>query len=240
MLNQEDQTLFLEISRYLWGLPTLENIPETLDYSSILEDMKRLVSSVMSASGLFDHGSEHSSSFYRLQSLRQRCIPEMRHTHAHEGEFGSAESRPPPAPDIQETPHINVPQPPDPEGGHLSTFDEIVYLFAGAIFGAILLFLYRKYSGMLPASVHANMTTVFRYGDSSLQPPFLVSNHGQPLIPDQIMGRNCIILALYLGTTSHVDPGTMPHRITPERAEEHLAAFESHTEDNSITINTPG
>lgn len=193
----------------------------------------------MSASGLFDHDSEHSSSSYRLQSLRQQYIPEMRHIDAYEGEIGSAERRPPPAPNLQETPHINVPKPPDPEGGQLNAFDEIVYLFAGAIFGAILLFLYRKYFSMPPAFVHADMITVFRYGDSTLQPPFLVSTHERPLVPDQILGRNCVILALYLGNTSHVDPGMMPTRVTPERDEEHLTAFESYTEDNSITINPP-
>lgn len=215
-------------------------IPPTLDSSSILEDLKRLVGSVMRASGLFDHDPGHSSSFHRLQSQRKRCIPEIRNTHAEEGEFFSAERRPPPAPDIQETPHINVPKPPDPEGAQLSTFDEIVYLFAGAIFGAILLFLYRKCSSMPPGFVHADMTTVFRHNYSTLQPPFLVSDHEQPLVADQIMGRNCVILALYIGATSSVDLGEMPYRTTVERAEEHLAAFESHTEDNSMTVNSPG
>lgn len=210
-----------------------------LDYSSVLGDLKRLVSSVMRASGLFDHGSEHSSGFYRLQSLRQRCIPEIHDTHAHEGEICSAERRPPPAPDIQETPRIKVPKPPDPEEGQLSPFDEIVYLFAGAIFGAILLFLYRKCSSTRPGFVHADMTTVFRHNYSTLQPPFLVSDHEQPLVPDQIMGRNCVILALYIGATSRVDLGEIPYRNTLGRAEEHLAAFESHTEDSSITTNSP-
>lgn len=215
-------------------------IPPTLDFSRILEDLKRLVSSVMRASGLFNHDSEHSSSFYRLQSLRQRCIPEMRHTHAYEGEFCSGERRPPPAPDLQETPHINVHKPPDPKGGQSSTFDEIVYLFAGAIFGAILLFLYRKYSSMPPAFVHANMTTVLRYGYSTMHPPFVASVDEKSLFPDQMIDRNCVILALYIGTISHVALGKMLYRITLRRAEEHLAAFESHTEGNSTTINSPG
>lgn len=95
-------------------------------------------------------------------------------------------------------------------------------------------------SSIPPASVHADMTTVFRYSYSTLQPLFLALGFEQPLVPDQIMHRNCMILALYIGATSRVDLGEVPYRNTLGRAQKHIAAFVSRTKSNSITINSPG
>lgn len=149
LLNEEDQLLFLEIAQHLWGLPRVDITSVlTYDTSSIWEDLKRLVNSLMRASGLFDHELEQYSSRDRLQPLRQRYLPGMSPSHTHEGDPPLAEWRPPPAPNLQETPHTNIPEPPDPEGEHVSILEDITYLVVGAIFGAILLFLCRKYSGM--------------------------------------------------------------------------------------------
>lgn len=154
LLNEEDQLLFLEIAQHLWCLPPHVKIAPTPDTFNILEDLKRLVNSLMRASGLFDHDFEDLCNRDRLQPLRQRYLPGMSPSHTYEGDPPLAEWRPPPAPDIQETLHTNnIPEPPDPEGGHSSISRDITYLMTGAIFGAILLFLYRKYSGMPPASV---------------------------------------------------------------------------------------
>lgn len=153
LLNEEDQFLFLEIAEHLWCLPPRVEIDPTPDTFSIWENLKRLVNSLMRASGLFDHDFEHSSNQDRLQPLRQRHLPGMSPSHTHEGGPPLAKGRPLPAPDLQETPHTNIPEPPDPEGGHSSILRDITYLMTGAVFGAILLFLCRKYSGMPPASV---------------------------------------------------------------------------------------
>lgn len=153
LLNEEDQLLFLEIAEHLWCLPPRVEIAPTPNTSSIWEDLKRLVDTLMRASGLFDHDFEHSSSRDRLQFLRERHLSGMSPSHTYEGGPPLAEWRPPPAPDLQETPHTHIPEPPDPEAGSSSVLRDITYLMTGAIFGAILLFLCRKYSGMPSASL---------------------------------------------------------------------------------------
>lgn len=153
LLNQEDQCLFLEIAEHLWCLPPHVEISPTPDTFSILEDLKRLVNSLMRSSGLVDDEFEHSSSWYRLQPLRQRCLSGMSPGHTYEGDPPSAEQRPLPAPDLQETPNTDISEPPDREGETASILRDITYLMTGAIFGVILLFLCRRYSGMPPASV---------------------------------------------------------------------------------------
>lgn len=153
LLNQEDQCLFLEVAEHLWGLPPRVEIDPTRDTFSILEDLKQLVNNLMRASGLFDHDSESSSNCYRLHSLRQRHLSGMSRSHTYDGDPLQAERCALPVPDLQETPQANIPEPPDPEGGHSSILRDIAYLMTGAIFGVILLFLCRGYSEMPPASV---------------------------------------------------------------------------------------
>lgn len=256
LLNEEDQLLFLEIAEHLWCLPPHVKIAPTPDTSSILENFKRLVNSLMRASRLFDHGFKHSSSRDRLQPLRQRHLAGISPGHTYEGDPLLAEWRPPPAPDLQETPHTNIPGPPDPEGGNSSILREITYLMTGAIFGAILLFLCRKYSGMPSASLWANMAAVHRHDYSTLSLPIPASYHRHGSDLDRIVNRNCVILALYIGPTFCDGPGSwertnhlpVPDSLSPDkqgsvpqgRAEEHLAPFESRSEDAYTTINSPG
>lgn len=100
------------------------------------------------------------------------------------------------------------------------------------------------------------MAAVHRYGYSTLSLPILASYDRQGSDLDRIMNRNCVILALYIGHTFCVGPGSwkrtddlpVPTSLSPDepesvprvRAEEHLAAFESRSEGAYTTINPPG
>lgn len=101
------------------------------------------------------------------------------------------------------------------------------------------------------------MAAVYRYGFSTLSLPILASYDRQGSDLDRIMNRNCVILALYIGHTFCVGPGSwkrtghlpVPTALSPDknrenfprgRAEEHLAAFESRSEDAYTTIKSPG
>lgn len=100
------------------------------------------------------------------------------------------------------------------------------------------------------------MTVVLRYGYLTFPLPILASHNGQGSDLDQIMNRNCLILALYIGATfsgglescrrtDHLPVPTSlspdkPESVPRERAEERLAAFESRSEGTYTTINPSG
>lgn len=94
------------------------------------------------------------------------------------------------------------------------------------------------------------MAAVHRYGYSTLSLPILASYDRQGSDLDRVMNRNCVILALYIEPTFCVGPGswemtdhlpvsTSLSIVPRERAEEHLAAFESRSEGAHTTINPP-
>lgn len=101
------------------------------------------------------------------------------------------------------------------------------------------------------------MAAVYRYGFSTLSLPILASDDRQGSDLDRIMNRNCVILTRYIGLTCCVGLGSwkrtdhlpVPTSLSPDkkrenfprgRAEEHLAAFESRSEDAYTTSNPPG
>lgn len=100
------------------------------------------------------------------------------------------------------------------------------------------------------------MAAVYRYGYSTPSLPILASYDRQGSDLDRIMNRNCAILALYIGPTFYVGPGSWkridhlpvstslppdePENVPRGKAEEHLAAFESRSEGAYTTVNPPG
>lgn len=97
------------------------------------------------------------------------------------------------------------------------------------------------------------MISVPRYGYSTLCLPILASYDGEGSNLHEMMDRNRVILALYIGAMFCVDLGSwkridhlpVPTSLSPDkpnsvpwgRAEENLAAFESRSEGAYTTIN---
>lgn len=156
LLSPHDRCLFAEIASHLWGIPipTImmdQGETKTFNRKKALTFLQFVVKKLVSTSGLFDHGCGSSSNgSYRLQSLRQRHFSQVNHWTAHESRLSLAEwhplleSRGPG--DLRQ----DVPGPLDPEENHLSVLARITTLMAGAIFGAILLYLCCKDSSRTP------------------------------------------------------------------------------------------
>ncbi|KAK4060616.1 hypothetical protein Trihar35433_10024 [Trichoderma harzianum] len=187
LLSSDDQRLFFEIASYLWGIPASTVPYEMADsLTTHLMSLQDIVKYLVRTSGLFDYGSENS---YRLQTLRQQYPFGTSPTRTCERRLTLAEWHPLPKQEVQESPPTNVPKPPDPEEQEFSILARITVLMAGAIFGAILLYL-----------------CLSRYGFSTLCLPILASDAGQSwAASDKIITRNSAILARYVGLTSPVD-----------------------------------
>ncbi|UKZ79048.1 hypothetical protein TrVFT333_006799, partial [Trichoderma virens FT-333] len=239
LLSPDDQRLFFEIASYLWGIPAATTAHEMADsLTRPLMFLQNLVIYVVKTHGLFDHGPGNSCGSYRLQALRQQYPFAMRHTHTCERRLTLAEWDPLPKQAAQESPHTNVLKPPDPEGEEFSILARITVLMAGAIFGAILLYL-----------------CLSRYGFSTFRLPILTSDAGQGWASDQIITRNNVLLALYIGLTSPVDlesrkstddllPKSSPlsHELPDsrptERVRDHMAAIQPSYEGDYSMIDS--
>lgn len=110
--------------------------------------LQGLVNNLVSTSGLFDHGSESPCESYRLQTLRQEYVSGREYRDSGGKRLSLAEWCPLPTPEVQISLPSDEPKPPDPEKG-LIILARITVLMAGAIFGAILLYLCRRYSALL-------------------------------------------------------------------------------------------
>lgn len=120
---------------------------KTFNRKNALVFLQSLVKELVSTSGLFDRSSGSSSSgSYRLQSLRQRHFSLMNPRKAPESLLSLAEWHPFPEPKVPRALHKDVPRPPDPDENHFSVLARITTLMAGAIFGAILIYLCCKTS----------------------------------------------------------------------------------------------
>ncbi|KAL7929514.1 hypothetical protein V8C35DRAFT_315454 [Trichoderma chlorosporum] len=232
LLSPDDQGLFLEIASYLWGIPASTIAPEKADSSPgplmLLQD---LVSHLVRTYGLFQGGSGNSGGSYRLQSLRKQMHPSARRrTYTCEKRPTLAEWHPLPTQAAQESPYVIAHKPPDPEDEEFSILARITVLMAGAIFGAVLLYL-----------------CLSRHGFSTLRLPIPTSDAGQSWASDPIITRNNFILAMYIGLTSHIDFKSwestdhllsLPLLDSPptERVREPMAALKSSYEGDSPMI----
>ncbi|KAL7784712.1 hypothetical protein V8C43DRAFT_292004 [Trichoderma afarasin] len=187
LLSPDDQPLFFEIASYLWGIPASTVGQDMTDsFTRSLMSLQYIVKHLVRTSGLSDYGPGNS---YRLQTLRQQYLFDMHPTLTCEGRLTLAEWDPLAKQAVQGNTSTNAPKPPDPEAEESSILARITVLMAGAIFGAILLYL-----------------CLSRYGFSTLCLPILASDGDQSwAASDQIITRNSAILARYVGLTSPVD-----------------------------------
>lgn len=168
-----------------------------------LMSLQNMVYHLVRTSGLFNHESGNS---HRLQTLRQQYHFETSSTHKCGRRCTLTEWDPVPKQAVQESPPTNALKPPDPEWEEFSILARITVLMAGAIFGAILLYLCRRYPGISTTSVQSNKMAVSRYGYSTLCLPIVTWDDGQSwAASDQILARNRAILAKYIGLASSVD-----------------------------------
>ncbi|KAL7909800.1 ankyrin repeat-containing domain protein [Trichoderma velutinum] len=185
LVSPDDQPLFFEIASYLWGKPASKIAHEMTDnFTRPLMFLQDVVNHLVRTSGLFDHGSGNS---YRLQTLQQQHLFGMRPILTYKRRLTLAEWHPLLKQAVQERPPTNTPKPPDPGWEELTILARITVLMAGAIFGAILLYL-----------------CLSRYGFSTPCLPILASDAGQDWASDQIITRNSVILCMYIGFTSPV------------------------------------
>lgn len=146
LLNSEDRSLFSEISSHLWGesatFMNQENFGH-FDEKEALRKLQELVERLVGATRLFDHGSANTSGTYRLYSLRQQHSSSVDDDYVFVKRRSLAEWDPLP-PEVRKGLHNDDPKPPDLEEKHqhFSILARITTLMAGAIFGAILLYLY--------------------------------------------------------------------------------------------------
>lgn len=212
LLNPEDQNLFSEIASCLWGVPALFihlEGTDDFDRTRTLVLLQHLVEKLVSVSGLFDRGSEGAFGSYRLHMLRQRHASSIVNgDHACEQRRSLDKWRPVSTPEVQGTLESDEPKPPDPEERHFSILARITVIMAGAIFGAIFLYLCCRYSSSPTNSARTNRVAVFRHGSEALCQPVLVPGASQDLASDQIITRNSAILAMYIGYTSFFDSGS--------------------------------
>ncbi|KAL6902628.1 ankyrin repeat-containing domain protein [Trichoderma evansii] len=240
LLRPDDQRLFFEIASHLWGIPASTTTQkEASNFARPLMVLQYLVSHLVRTSGLFDHGFGNPRGSYRLQTLRQQNLSVLRYNRSCERRLPLTEWHPLPTQGPQESLQTNNPSPPDPEEKQFSILARITMLMAGAIFSAILLYL-----------------CLSRYGFSTLRLPILISNAGQGWASDQIIRRNYIILATYIGFTSLVDFGSekstdlvlpklsplsliLPDSPSAEGVQEHIAAVQSPYYGDYAMNNTP-
>ncbi|OPB39560.1 hypothetical protein A0O28_0052660 [Trichoderma guizhouense] len=226
LLSQDDQHLFFEIASYLWGNPASTVAYEMEDsLTRPLMSLQDIVNQLVRTSGLFDHGSGIS---YRLQTLRQQYLFGMPPTLTCERRPTLAEWDPLAKQTKQGNPSTNAPKPPDPEEEKFSILARMAVLMAGAIFGVILLYL-----------------CLFRYGFSTLRMPILTSDAGQGWTLDQIITRNNVILAMYVGFMSPVDfesckstDHLVPDSPPTKRAQEHMATVQASYEGDYPMIDS--
>lgn len=210
LLRSDDQRLFKEIASLLWGTPSSGNAQEdskTFKLDETLNFLQELVSNLVETSGLFDRGSGGSCGSYRLQSLRHKYLSVRHHHDTREERLSLAEWCPLPPLEAERSLHSDAPKPPDPRR-KLSVLDRITVLMAGAIFGAIFLYLCRRFSTRYTSiAAQTNTVAVSQCGFSI--PSQLVSSpeNDQRWASTHIVARNCIVLALYIGVPSRVDFG---------------------------------
>lgn len=147
LLSLDEQPLFFEIASHLWGVPLGLGGQEqgaTFDRDEALNVLQALVNNLISTSGLFKDWSGNFDGSFRLQSLRQRHLRETNARNVGEERIPLDLWRPSPKPEVAGNLHIGDPKPPDPEEKHFSILARITVLVAGAIFGAILLYLCRR------------------------------------------------------------------------------------------------
>lgn len=211
LLTLNDQRLFGEIASLLWGARPSDDAqgqskPFKLDEN--LNFLQELVTNLVETSGLFDRASEGSESSSRLQNLRQKYLSVRHYRDTRERRLSLAEWCPLPPREEQRSLHSDAPKPPDP-GRHLSVLSRITVLMAGAIFGAIFLYLCSEFS-VRYASIAAetNTVAVSQRGFSFSSLLVLSSEKEQSWASTHVVARNCITLAFYIGVSSHVDSGS--------------------------------
>lgn len=92
------------------------------------------------------------------------------------------------------------------------------------------------------------MAAVYQHSYSTLSLPILASYDRKGSDLDRIMNRNRVILDLYIQSWKWADHLHVPTSLSPDepesvprgRAGEHLAAFESRSEEACSTIKPPG
>jgi hypothetical protein len=111
-----------------------------LETLSLLQD---LVHSLLRTSGLSDGGFEINNVPHRLHVLRQRLGRHSNHASNMEGSSLS-QWHPMGGPPVRDKTEDDDPQPPDRTEKYLKDLSRVTLLMAGAIFGAILLYLCRE------------------------------------------------------------------------------------------------
>lgn len=160
LIMPSDKNVFVETASCLWGnrpwdamWAEADNLPDSKKQFYLQE----LVDNLVSSSGLFDKHYQTSSSF-RLRSMRHRRSPMAPFAHGPDERIPLTEWRPLDQHHVQDKLHTDDLRPPDPVDS-TSMLARITVIMAGAIFGAILLYLCRKYSG----------STALRFRLTSLQ-----------------------------------------------------------------------
>ncbi|KAF4462513.1 Ankyrin repeat domain-containing 52 [Fusarium albosuccineum] len=192
LVNPDEIPLFYEIVSCFWSLT-----PQAIDANGFSDAearsfLQELVNNLVAKSGLFQSGYIGSSGTHRLQSLRRRysstshsaLLPD-----SSESSVGSSVLGDPRAHDM---PPIEDPKPPDPEQ-RLEAAMRVTFLMAGAIFGAILIFLCLSRGGWKSPSLHIP--------DSA---------NAVDWASNQILIRNCFILAMYLRLPFILGPKEFP------------------------------
>ncbi|KAL7810060.1 hypothetical protein V8C44DRAFT_333253 [Trichoderma aethiopicum] len=244
LLSPDDRHFFFEIASCLWGTPASTTAYGRSDNSvGTLRALQDLLSHLLETYGLYDQGAGESRRSYRLQALRQQHLAVERRNHPHQKRrLTLAEWHPLPTQEVHESLHDHPPGPLKPQQEQLNILAPITFLMAGAIFGAILLYLCLRCFHISSSPVGTNTMTVSRYGFSTLQLPNLKLDAGEGRASDHILSRNYGILLMYYGYTSLVDfdsrknsdhlvesspllpvsPGSTP----AERVQQHMAAYQ--------------
>ncbi|KAF3075639.1 hypothetical protein CFAM422_001966 [Trichoderma lentiforme] len=184
LLSPDDQHLFFEIASYLWGIPASTVAHEMADgFTRPLMPLQDINERFVRTSGLSDYEFGNS---YRLQALRQQYLWGTSSDYTREWKeiLTLAGWHPLLNPAVQESPPTNTPKPPNLEGEEFSILARITVLMTGAIFGAILFYL-----------------CLSRHGFST--PSLLLLAWDGAF--NQVITRNNVILALYVGYLSPVD-----------------------------------
>lgn len=216
LLSLQDQRLLDEIVLSIWGttIPTQQS-GRSFTCAQTLEFLQELVGNLVRASRPVDHDprSSWASGSYRLPALRKRHTSGKESDSPGEERLSLRKWKPFPSLDILESAHVDrlepsEPEPPEPEPEkELSVLARITVLMAGAIFGAIILYLCRTYWGIPHILVQANTSAVFQWGLPAVHHLVLFSDAGQDWDSNQIMAQNCAILSKYTAYTDLVDSG---------------------------------
>lgn len=149
LLTPEERPLFFEVASHLWEIPVRpvsDGGTRTFNSEASLFLLQNLARTLVETSGLFETSPGSFWGTYRLDTLRQSDPPSVNAGDEGMEILPDGQFRPlltPKIPESVKTDHqkCDPPKPPDSESDRLDILARVTILIAGAIFGAILLYL---------------------------------------------------------------------------------------------------